>query len=162
MKKYWHVLNIGIQNNLTYRFNFLARTLFGLVPLMAMLLLWRTIYSAKGGDATVSTYTLAQMISYYLIMTVVDASLPNKCDSPDNHCKTPWDFCCAAPEELLPNLATVKFTDPDGRTLAVDLTSDGRINPNATLVVRGVVGARPSDEVLEIRATGIFVESAGE
>ena len=22
MKKYWHVLNIGIQNNLTYRLNF--------------------------------------------------------------------------------------------------------------------------------------------
>jgi len=73
MKKYWHVLNIGIQNNLTYRFNFLARTLFGLVPLTAVLLLWRTIYSSKGDDATVSTYTLAQMISYYLIVTVVDA-----------------------------------------------------------------------------------------
>ena len=25
VKKYWHVLNVGIQNNLTYRFNFLAR-----------------------------------------------------------------------------------------------------------------------------------------
>jgi hypothetical protein len=28
MLKYWHVINIGIQNNLTYRFNFLARALF--------------------------------------------------------------------------------------------------------------------------------------
>jgi ABC-2 type transport system permease protein len=73
MKKYWHVLNIGIQNNLTYRFNFLARTLFGLIPLTAVLLLWRTIYSSKAADATVSTYTLAQMISYYLLVTIVDA-----------------------------------------------------------------------------------------
>lgn len=73
MKKYWHVLNIGIQNNLTYRFNFLARTLFGLIPLTAVLLLWRTIYSAKGDDATVSSYTLAQMISYYLLVTIADA-----------------------------------------------------------------------------------------
>jgi len=54
MKKYWHVINVGIQNNLTYRFNFLARTLFGLIPLMAVLFLWRTIYSTKGADATVS------------------------------------------------------------------------------------------------------------
>jgi len=73
MKKYWHVINVGLQNNLTYRFNFLARTLFGFVPLMAVLLLWRTIYSTKGGGATISSYTLAQMIFYYLIVAVVDA-----------------------------------------------------------------------------------------
>ena len=48
MKKYWHVLNIGIQNNLTYRFNFLARTFFGFIPLIAMLYVWRTIYAGKG------------------------------------------------------------------------------------------------------------------
>ena len=71
--KYWHVLNVGLQNNLTYRVNFLARTLFGLIPLTAMLFLWRTIYEGKGADATVHTYTLAQMISYYLLVTVVDA-----------------------------------------------------------------------------------------
>ena len=71
--KYWHVLNIGLQNNLAYRFNFLARTLFGLIPLTAVLLLWRTIYEGKGAEGRVSTYTLAQMISYYLLVTVVDA-----------------------------------------------------------------------------------------
>ena len=47
MKKYWHVLNVGIQNNLTYRFNFLARTVFGLVPLIAVLYVWKTIYQGK-------------------------------------------------------------------------------------------------------------------
>ena len=47
MKKYWHVINIGIQNNLTYRFNFLARAVFGLIPLIAILYVWRTIYSGK-------------------------------------------------------------------------------------------------------------------
>lgn len=73
MKKYWHVVNIGIQNNLAYRFNFLARTLFGLIPLTAMLMLWRTIYAGKGPDALVGAYTLAEMISYYLIVTVVSA-----------------------------------------------------------------------------------------
>jgi ABC-2 type transport system permease protein len=73
MKKYWHVVNVGIQNNLTYRFNFLARTLFGFIPLIAILYVWRTIYSGKGPDSTVGTYTLAEMISYYLLITVVDA-----------------------------------------------------------------------------------------
>jgi ABC-type uncharacterized transport system permease subunit len=45
MKKYWHVIGIGIQNNLTYRVNYLARTLFSFIPLFAMLSLWRTIYT---------------------------------------------------------------------------------------------------------------------
>lgn len=73
MKKYWHVLSIGIQNNLTYRFNFLTRTLFGLIPLTAMLYVWRTIFAGKEQGSEVGSYTLAQMISYYLLATIVDA-----------------------------------------------------------------------------------------
>jgi len=73
MKKYWHVLNVGIQNNLTYRFNFLARAVFGLIPLIAILYVWQKIYSGNGAGSTVGTYSLAQMISYYLLSTVVDA-----------------------------------------------------------------------------------------
>ncbi len=37
-----------------------------------MLYLWRTIYSAKGPAAMVGDYSLAQMISYYLLITIVD------------------------------------------------------------------------------------------
>src|SRR6266481_7553526 len=73
MKKYWHVLNVGIQNNLTYRFNFFARAVFGLIPLIAILYVWRTIYSGKISGAAVGGYTLAEMISYYLLSTIVDA-----------------------------------------------------------------------------------------
>lgn len=76
VSKYWHVINIGIQNNLTYRFNFLARSLFGLIPLTAVIFLWQTIYAsntANGVSPVISTYTLAQMVSYYLLAAVVDA-----------------------------------------------------------------------------------------
>ena len=73
MRKYWHAINIGFQNNLTYRFNFLARTLFGFIPLMAILFLWRKIYEGKGEGASISTFTLTEMTTYYLIVTIVDA-----------------------------------------------------------------------------------------
>src|SRR5262245_42978538 len=73
MKKYRHVLNIGIQNNLTYRFNFLARTLFGFIPLIAMLYMWRTIFAGKAPGAMIGPYTFAEMVSYYLLATIVDA-----------------------------------------------------------------------------------------
>ncbi|MGH7953763.1 MAG: ABC transporter permease, partial [Limisphaerales bacterium] len=72
MKKYWHVFGIGIQNNLTYRFNYLTRTLFSFIPLFAMLSLWRTIYMGKAGGSSLSGYTQAQMIFYYIMVAVVD------------------------------------------------------------------------------------------
>src|SRR5437667_2737769 len=71
MKKYWHVINIGIQNTLVYRMNFLFRSVFSLIPLFATISLWRAIYSGQPGD--VAGYTLAQMTSYYLVVTIVDA-----------------------------------------------------------------------------------------
>ena len=72
MKKYLHVIGIGIQNNLTYRFNYLTRTLFSFIPLFAMLSLWRTIYATKSGASSLSGYTEAQMIFYYIMVAIVD------------------------------------------------------------------------------------------
>jgi ABC-2 type transport system permease protein len=71
VQKYLHVLNIGIQNQLVYRVNFLFRACFGLLPLIATISLWRTVYEGKPG-ADIAGYTLAQMISYYLVVTLVD------------------------------------------------------------------------------------------
>lgn len=70
MQKYWYVFTIGIQNTLVYRVNFLFRTLFSFIPLTATIALWKTIYSDPASQA--NGYTLAQMISYYLVITVVD------------------------------------------------------------------------------------------
>jgi ABC-2 type transport system permease protein len=70
MKKYLHVIGIGIQNNLTYRFNYLTRTLFSFIPLFAMLSLWQKIYSGSG--ATHSGWTKSEMIFYYMMLAVVD------------------------------------------------------------------------------------------
>ena len=71
MNKYWHVINIGIQNTLVYRANFLFRSAFSLVPLFATLSLWRTVYAGQPGE--IGGYALAQMISYYLVVTIVDS-----------------------------------------------------------------------------------------
>ena len=70
MRKYLYVINIGIQSNLTYRFNYLARTLFSFIPLFAMVSLWRTVYA--GGGQEHSGYDQAQIIFYYLLVAVVD------------------------------------------------------------------------------------------
>ncbi len=72
MKKYLHVINIGLQNNLQYRFNYLTRTLFSFIPLFAMVSLWQTIYAGNSGAEHTSGFTQAQMIFYYLLVAVVD------------------------------------------------------------------------------------------
>jgi ABC-2 type transport system permease protein len=73
VNKYAYVVGIGIQNTLVYRVNFLFRACFGLIPLMATIFLWRAIFEGKTDSATVAAYTLAEMISYYLVVTIVDA-----------------------------------------------------------------------------------------
>ncbi len=73
MRKYLHVLGIGIQNTLVYRVNFLFRAAFGLIPLMGTLFVWRTIYADKAPGDLVGSYTLGAMVSYYLLVTFVDA-----------------------------------------------------------------------------------------
>jgi ABC-2 type transport system permease protein len=72
MRKYWHVVGIGMQNTLVYRVNFLFRATFGLVPLMATIFLWRAVFGGADGADEVAGYTLAQMTSYYLVVTLVD------------------------------------------------------------------------------------------
>ena len=71
-RKYAHVINLGFQNTLVYRFNFFSRSLFGLIPLLATIYVWRAIYSANEAGFTVADYSLAGMTSYYLLVTLVD------------------------------------------------------------------------------------------
>jgi ABC-2 type transport system permease protein len=73
MKKYLHVISIGLQSNLAYRVNYLTRTLFSFIPLFAMLSLWRTIYAHRnGGASTTGGFTEVEMMFYYLLVAVVD------------------------------------------------------------------------------------------
>ena len=73
MNKYWHVINIGIQNTLVYRANFLFRSAFGLVPLTATIYLWRAVYAGRTETGDLAGYSLGKMISYYLVIMIIDA-----------------------------------------------------------------------------------------
>lgn len=73
MGKYLHVFKVGIQNTLVYRANFLFRAIFGLIPLAGTLFVWRAIYAGKGADSLVGEYTLQSMVTYYLLITFIDA-----------------------------------------------------------------------------------------
>jgi hypothetical protein len=73
----------------------------------------------------------------------------------DDHCSTPWDYCCELPETIAENAATVMLVDADGEPLDVSPTAQG-LAPLDEVVLVGTVGPRPSSEVFTIRTTGVY------
>jgi ABC-type uncharacterized transport system permease subunit len=56
MRKYWHVIKIGFENTLVYRVNFLFRAGFGLIPLLATIYLWQTVYGGQNSPSAVTAW----------------------------------------------------------------------------------------------------------
>jgi len=68
--KYRKVFDIGLQNTFVYRWNFLLRSVFGLVPLAGTVFIWRAIFA--GSLTNVGSYDYASMIWYFLLVILVD------------------------------------------------------------------------------------------
>lgn len=109
-----------------------------------------TIKAVVGGRKT-------PFVANRAVMTVIDASVPNPCVGTDDHCPTPWDYCCTPSEQLLPQMASVQILGPDNRPLAIDLSAVEELKPLNTLIIQGTVGPRPDNNSLVIHATDIFV-----
>lgn len=76
-------------------------------------------------------------------------------DNPeDDHCPTPWDYCCTSPSGLQASTATVQIVDAEGVPIDTDPVAAG-LSPLDEIIVVGTVGPRPTPEVLMIRATGV-------
>ncbi len=84
------------------------------------------------------------------IFTIVDLELEYCGQFSADGCRTPWDYCCETPETLTMNSATVQVQGSE-----VDLTAAG-LEPLDEVVLIGVVGPRPDQQVLTIRATGLY------
>ena len=94
------------------------------------------------------------------IFVIIDDQIENPCVGDDDHCATPWDFCCTTPEVLMQNSATIQLVDADGHTIPGDLRDYG-IEPLDTVQVIGTVGPRSSSDVLTIKASGIYKSQGG-
>jgi len=61
-QKYLTVFNLGIQNTFVYRWNYLLRAIFGIIPLVGTVFLWRAIFRESGGG--MRGYDYGSMIYY--------------------------------------------------------------------------------------------------
>ena len=70
LQKYWKLFDIGLQNTFVYRWNFLLRTVFGIVPLVGMIFIWRAVFDASGKP--ISGYDYSSMIYYFMVTVFLD------------------------------------------------------------------------------------------
>lgn len=118
--------------------------------------------SSKEGDEVVMHVVIGgrekPIADNRAIMTVVDAATVNACLVEADHCETPWDYCCVAPEDLLKNSATIQLVGADGRPLAIDL-SKSKLKPLTTLIVKGKVGPKPDPNALVVNVSAIYIDT---
>ena len=70
--KYLKILDIGLQNTVVYRWNFLLRSLFDVVPLVGTVYLWRALFAARGH--AINGYEFHSMVFYFLL-TILASNL---------------------------------------------------------------------------------------
>jgi hypothetical protein len=90
------------------------------------------------------------------LVVLMDPSVPSCAAESDDHCPTPWDYCCEPADVKTAHSATVQLRDSQGKP--VRLAPDD-LKPLQTIVVQGTVGARPNDQTLLVLAQGVFVEA---
>ena len=73
---------------------FLAEAPTGVAPIATLK------ETAREGDTVTVRAIVGGKLKAYVtdraVMTVIDVSVDNPCVSDDDHCHTPWDYCCNA------------------------------------------------------------------
>lgn len=103
---------------------------------------------------------LEPMSSGSPVFTIVDLAVKDCNQKMDDGCPTPWDYCCTPPEVLTVNSATVQLVDAQGNSSPTDPIAGG-LKPLDDVIVVGTVGPRPSEQVLTVKATGVYRATAG-
>lgn len=116
--------------------------------------------SAKPGDEVTLTGRIIgdskPFVEGRAAFILADPSLIAACsDTPGDGCETPWDACCATPEEKKKAIATIQVVDAGGRVLKQGLEGAGGLSKLATVVVSGKVAESSSGDVLIVNATAI-------
>ncbi|MCZ7648309.1 MAG: hypothetical protein M5U26_24135 [Planctomycetota bacterium] len=93
------------------------------------------------------------------VMFLVDPELKSCGETgEEDHCQTPWDFCCEPKEKRTANMLTVQLVDESGKPLKTGLKGQHGLKELSTVIVKGKVGPRPDPKILVVNATGLYVE----
>ena len=115
--------------------------------------------SLKAGDKVVLTGRIGgsrePFVSGRAVFTLVDHRLKTCADDPDDTCKTPWDYCCEAPDDLNANMATVQVVNAEGQPIKAGLEGVNGLKPLAIVTVVGTVTQADKGNLL-VSVDGIY------
>jgi hypothetical protein len=116
--------------------------------------------TAKTGDPVVVTGRVGGGTDVFVegvaVFKLVDASLkPCNEDGPEDHCATPWDYCCVAPETLKGNTLTVEVAEGD-QPIRENVRGFHHLDHLRTVTVKGVARKDAAGNVAVV-ASGVHV-----
>jgi hypothetical protein len=121
--------------------------------------------NAKSGDTITIRGrvggSLRPFIDGRAVFTIVGDG-PRACsDTADDHCATPWDYCCVPPREILKHAATIQIVDDNGAPVRTDIKGRRGITELSELTIVGTVVAAKNDAMV-VNASGIYVHDHPE
>jgi hypothetical protein len=116
--------------------------------------------AAKDGDEVVVVGRIGGSVKPFTgraAFTIVDVKFTPCSEIEGDSCPTPWDYCCAPPDELAQGTVLVKFVDSAGKTLSDDAKALLDIKELQTVVVKGQT-RRDEGNGIFVAASGIYVK----
>jgi hypothetical protein len=92
---------------------------------------------------------------------LADLEAIKACDAnPDDHCTTPWDYCCESKTLVATSTCLVQVVDGSGKVATTSLNGVGGMVPGSTIVITGTVSPQSTPESPIIIAQAVYVEPA--
>jgi hypothetical protein len=90
------------------------------------------------------------------VFTIVGNGIPDCSEKDDDHCKTPWDYCCETRKDIAAQSATIQVVDAAGKPIRLDLKGVQGLKElsDVTVVGKAVVADGKS---LVVQATGLYI-----
>jgi hypothetical protein len=115
---------------------------------------------AKDGDEVTITGRIGGAVDPWVkgraSFSIVDPSLVPCSERPGDTCETPWDYCCDS-DVLAQSMATIKFVDDQGQTVAQDAKTLLGLKELQRVTIRGQA-KRDEAGNLVVLAKGIHVQ----
>jgi hypothetical protein len=129
----------------------------------------RNVKDAKGtarkGDQVVIRGTIGggeePFTAARAVFTIVDPGVKSCADMGEDHCATPWDYCCEPRESIVASSATIQVVGADGRPLKADLKGVRGLEPLADVYVVGTVAQRDDGGTFVVNADGVWIKPKG-
>ena len=93
-------------------------------------------------------------------MILADSEALTACDAKaDDHCSTPWDFCCEETAAVANATAFVQIMGDDGRVLGHELRGIGGLQAGSYVIVQGTIDDQPTGDNLVVNAQHIYLDA---